>query len=295
MAARELDEILREVRRVQIQARRQVNDLLAGEYASAFKGRGMEFESVREYVPGDDIRTIDWNVTARSDVPFIKTFREERESTIVIAVDISASGAFGTAIRSKLDLAIEVAAVLMFTAIRNNDKVGLLLFADDVVRYVPPRKGRGSVLRLIRELLTVEPVRKTTDIAKALQYLGRVQHRRCILFVLSDFMSHDFSRELSIANQRHDCIAFVLRDPREEILPNVGWIAFQDAETGEIIELDSSSSSVRNWYAEQARVREEQLNSLLRLAQVERLTLRTDRPYSHDLQLFFLARERTRS
>jgi uncharacterized protein (DUF58 family) len=294
MAARELDEILREVRRVQIQARRQVNDLLAGEYASAFKGRGMEFESVREYVPGDDIRTIDWNVTARSDVPFIKTFREERESTIVIAVDISASSAFGTAIRSKLDLAIEVAAVLMFTAIRNNDKVGLLLFADDVVRYVPPCKGRGSVLRLIRELLSVEPIHKTTDIAKALQYLGRVHHRRCILFVLSDFMSHDFSRELSIANQRHDCIAFVLRDPREEILPNVGWIAFQDAETGRVVELDSSRSSVRSWYAEQARVRDEQLNEVLRRAQVERLTLRTDRPYSHDLQLFFLARERAR-
>lgn len=295
MAARELDDILREVRRVQIQARRQVNDLLSGEYASAFKGRGMEFESVREYVPGDDIRTIDWNVTARSSSPFIKTFREERESTIVLAVDISASGAFGTSERSKLDLAIEVAAVLMFTAIRNNDKVGLLLFADDIVRYVPPRKGRGSVLRLIRELLTVEPIQRTTDIGRALQYLGRVHHRRCILFVLSDFISQEFSRDLAIANQRHECIAFLLRDPREESLPNVGWVALQDAETGEIIEIDSSSSSVRKWYAAQAKERDDRLLEIFRRAQVESLTLRTDRPYSHDLQRFFLARERARS
>lgn len=294
MAARDLEEILRDVRRVQLRARRQVNDLLSGEYASAFKGRGMEFESVREYVPGDDIRAIDWNVTARSDTPFIKTFREERESTVILAVDVSASGAFGTTRQSKLEMAAEVAAVLMITALRNNDKVGLLLFADDVIKYVPPIKGRGGVLRMIRELLTTPPVSARTDVAKSLQFLGRVQHRRCVLFLISDFISKPFARELAIANRHHDCVAISIRDPREAILPNVGWIRLQDSETGETIELDSGNRHVRTWFRTEAEKREAELDAVLKKASVDHLRLATDKPYTHDMQRFFLAREMQR-
>ena len=224
MPARQLEDVLKEVRRIQIVARRQVNDLLAGEYLSVFKGRGMEFDAVREYVPGDEIRSIDWNVTARTGTPFVKTFCEERELTVILAVDISASGSFGSFRLSKMETAVEVAAVLMFTALRNHDKVGLLFFTDDVVKYIPPRKGRANVLRLIRELLATEPVKAQTDISKALDFLGRVQRRRCVVFVMSDFLGPDCSRALAIANQRHDCVAVTMGDPRESSLPDVGFL-----------------------------------------------------------------------
>src|SRR5882724_11819342 len=185
---RDISEVLKEVRRIQIVANRQVNDILAGEYLSVFKGRGMEFDSVREYVPGDEIRNIDWNVTARTGAPYVKKFAEERELTIMLAIDVSASGAFGSLRLSKMDTAVEVAAVLMFSALKNHDKVGLLFFADDVVKYIPPRKGRSNVLRLIRELLSVEPIKATTDIPAALQFIGRVQRRRSVVFLMSDFL-----------------------------------------------------------------------------------------------------------
>lgn len=292
--ARELEEILKDVRRIQIVARRQVNDLLAGEYVSTFKGRGMEFDSVREYVPGDDIRSIDWNVTARSDAPFVKTFCEERELTVLIAVDISASSVFGSLLRSKHETAVEIAAVLMFTALTNNDKVGLLLFADDIVRYIPPRKGRGSVLRLVRELLSVEPIKASTNISAALQYIGRVQRRKCIVFLLSDFLGPDFSQALSIANQKHDCVAVTITDPREESLPNVGFVTLKDAETDELLEVDTSNSRVRNWFELRAKGREAMLAERLRKAGVDRLEIRTDRPYASSLQRFFHQRERKR-
>jgi uncharacterized protein (DUF58 family) len=292
--ARELEEILKDVRRIQIVARRQVNDLLAGEYVSTFKGRGMEFDSVREYVPGDDIRSIDWNVTARSDAPFVKTFCEERELTVLIAVDISASSVFGSLLRSKHETAVEIAAVLMFTALTNNDKVGLLLFADDIVRYIPPRKGRGSVLRLVRELLSVEPIKASTNISAALQYIGRVQRRKCIVFLLSDFLGPDFSQALSIANQKHDCVAVTITDPREESLPNVGFVTLKDAETDELLEIDTSNSRVRNWFELRAKGREAMLAERLRKAGVDRLEIRTDRPYASSLQRFFHQRERKR-
>jgi len=294
MAARELEEVLKEVRRIQIVARRQVNDLLAGEYLSAFKGRGMEFDSVREYVPGDEIRSIDWNVTARSDAPFVKTFCEERELTILLAVDISASGAFGSQKISKFETAVEVAAVLMFTSLKNNDKVGLLFFADDVVRYIPPRKGRGNVLRLIREMLATEPIKSETNIAKALEYIGRVQRRRSVVFVLSDFIGPDCSRALSIANQRHDCIAVTLEDPRERELPNVGFLTLRDAETDELIELDTRHPKVRAMFAKAASQRQSKLKELLRKANVDRLEIRTDQSYATSLQRFFHMRERQR-
>ena len=294
MAARELEEVLKEVRRIQIVAKRQVNDLLAGEYLSAFHGRGMEFNAVREYVPGDEIRSIDWNVTARTGAAYVKTFCEERELTVMLMVDISASGAFGSQRLSKMDTAIEVAAVLMFTALKNNDKVGLMFFADDVIRYIAPRKGRGNVLRLIRELLATEPVKTETDITKALEYLGRVQRRKCVVFLMSDFLGPDCSRALAIANQRHDCVAVTLEDPRESTLPDVGFVTLRDAETDELIELDTRHPRVRALFAQTARAREQSLIGWLRRANVDRLTIRTDQPYSHSLQRFFRARERQR-
>jgi len=294
MAARELEEVLKEVRRIQIVARRQVNDLLAGEYLSAFKGRGMEFDTVREYVPGDEIRSIDWNVTARSDAPFVKTFCEERELTILLAVDISASGAFGSQKISKMETAVEVAAVLMFTSLKNNDKVGLLFFADDVVKYIPPRKGRGNVLRLIREMLATVPVKSETNIAKALEYVGRVQRRRAVVFVLSDFIGPDCSRALAVANQRHDCIAVTLEDPRERELPNVGFLTLRDAETDEMIEVDTRNPKVRSLFAKAANERQTKLKELFQKANVDRLEIRTDQSYATSLQRFFRMRERKR-
>ena len=294
MAARELEEVLKEVRRIQIVARKQVNDLLAGEYLSAFKGRGMEFDTVREYVPGDEIRSIDWNVTARSESPFVKTFCEERELTILLAVDISASGAFGSQKISKLETAVEVGAVLMFTSLKNNDKVGLLFFADDVVKYIPPRKGRGNVLRLIREMLATEPVKSETNIAKALEYIGRVQRRRAVVFVLSDFIGPDCSKALAVANRRHDCIAVTLEDPRERELPSVGFLTLQDAETDELIELDTQNPRVRAMFAKASHERQTKLKDLLRKANVDRLEIRTDQSYATSLQRFFRMRERQR-
>jgi uncharacterized protein (DUF58 family) len=294
MAARPLEEVLKEVRRIQIVARRQVNDLLAGEYLSAFKGRGMEFDAVREYVPGDEIRSIDWNVTARSGVPYVKTFCEERELTVLLAVDISASGAFGSQRLTKLETAIEVAAVLMFTSLKNNDKVGLLFFADDVVRYIPPRKGRGNVLRLIRELLATEPIRAQTDITKALEYLSKVQRRRCVVFLMSDFLGPDCSKALAVANQRHDCVAVTLQDPREAELPDVGFLTLRDAETDELLELDTHHPQVRALFAAAARERENTLTSWFRRASVDRLQIRTDQPCAQSLQRFFRMRERQR-
>ncbi|MCF7963197.1 MAG: DUF58 domain-containing protein [Pirellula sp.] len=294
MAARELEDVLKEVRRIHIVARRQVNDLLAGEYLSAFKGRGMEFDAVREYVPGDEIRSIDWNVTARSEVPYVKTFCEERELTVFIAVDISASGAFGSQSLSKMETAVEVAAVLMFASLRNNDKVGLMFFADEVVKYVPPRKGRGNVMRLIRELLAAEPIKAETNITKALEYLGRVQRRRCVVFVMSDFLGADCSKALSVANQRHDCIAVTLQDPRELEIPDVGFITLRDAETDELLELDTRHPKVRALFAQAARDRESNLTNGLKRAQVDRLEIRTDRSYATSLQRFFRMREHQR-
>ena len=294
MAARDLETILKEVRRIQIVARRQVNDLLAGEYLSAFKGRGMEFDSVREYVPGDEIRSIDWNVTARSNEPYVKTFCEERELTVILAVDISASGAFGSQRLSKTETAVEVAAVLMFTALKNNDKVGLLFFADDVIQYIPPRKGRANVLRLIRELLATEPIKSPTDISKALEFLGHVQRRRSVVFVMSDFLGPDCSKSLSIANQRHDCIAVTLSDPREKVLPDVGFLTLRDAETDEVLELDTRHPKVRSLFAQAAAKRENLLTQWLRQANVDRLDIRTDESYSKSLQRFFRMRERQR-
>ncbi len=292
-------EIVKKVRRIQIVASRQVDDLLAGEYRSAFRGRGMEFDEVRDYEPGDDVRTIDWNVTARTGRPYVKRFAEERELTILFVVDISGSGAFGTRSGSKLDLLTEVAALLMFSAQKNNDKVGLVLFADDVKAYFPPRKGRVAARRLLRELVAAEPVRAGTDLEKALGFVRRVQRRRAVVFVLSDFQdSHDYDRAIRVLSARHDVVAIDAFDPSERDLPPVGFVRFEDPETGEIIERDTRHRAVRELFATQARERSAKLVERLRRAGVDRLDVSTDQerePYAASLHRFFRARERRRS
>lgn len=285
-------EILKKVQRIQIVANRSVNDLLAGQYRSVFRGRGMEFDEVREYQPGDDIRTIDWNVTARTGVPFIKRFSEERELTVLFMVDVSASGAFGSGSQSKLEVMIEMTALLMFSALKNNDKVGLLLFAHDVQAFYPPRKGKGNVLRLIREMLAVEPVRSETDMEAALLFLNKVHKRRAVVFLISDFQNEASRRALAISNGRHDLVAITVSDPREEELPEVGFIMLQDAESGEVVEVDTQHPRVRAMFAKQAAVRRENLTTGLRRAGVDQLQISTAEPYATSLRRFFESRER---
>lgn len=285
-------DILRKVQRIQIVANRSVNDLLAGQYRSVFRGRGMEFDEVREYQPGDEIRTIDWNVTARAGQPFIKRYCEERELTVLFLVDVSASGAFGSGSQSKLDMMIEMAALLMFSALKNNDKVGLQLFADDVQAFYPPRKGKGNVLRLIREMLAVDPVRKETNLESALQYLNRVQKRRAVVFLISDFQTEASRKALALSNGRHDLVAITISDPRETALPDVGFISLQDAETGEIIEVDTKHPEIRAMFAEQATQRQDSLTTSLRRAGVDQLSINTAEPYTTSLRRFFESRER---
>lgn len=298
MAQQEVSEILKRVRRIQIVANRTVNDLFAGAYKSVFRGRGMEFDEVREYQPGDDVRSIDWNVTARTGMPFIKRFCEERELTVLFLVDVSASGAFGSGSRSKLDLAVEVAALLMFSALKNNDKVGLLTFCDTVLDYFPPRKGKANVLRLIRQLVAAEPVARPTDVAAALEYLSRVQKRRVVAFLLSDFLpvfQQSDAREqraLAVCNQRHDLIAVTVADPREQALPDVGFLSLVDAETGQIVEVDTRHAQVRALFQSRAAERAERLSEKLRKARVDELAMRTDEDYLTSLRRFFHMRER---
>lgn len=292
MSAPAVAELLSQVRRIQIVARRQVDDLLAGGYTSVFKGRGMEFDEVREYQPGDEVRTIDWNVTARSGRPFVKRYAEERELTVLFLVDVSASGRFGSADRSKLERLVELAALLMFAALKNHDKVGLLLFAGEVVRYLPPRKGRQNVLRCLRELVAVETVPAAADIGKVAQFLGRVQKRRAVVFVLSDFLGVDDLRPLAVAAQRHDVIAVTVDDPRERALPAVGLIRLRDAESGALVTVDAGAPRVRAAFAAAAARREAALAENLRRAGLDRLALHTAEPYLQTLLRFFRMRQR---
>lgn len=292
MAIQSVKDILKKVRRVEIVANRIVNDLFAGEYQSVFRGRGMEFDEVREYQPGDDIRSIDWNVTARAGVPFVKRYREERELTILFLVDTSASGAFGSGDQSKLDLIVEVASLLMFSALKNNDKVGLALFCDDVHQYLPPRKGKGNVLRFIRELITTKPRKAETRIDRALDYLNRVQKRRAVVFLLSDFIGPDYEKALSIANRRHDVIAVTVGDPRESVLPDVGFVLLQDAETGEALEVDTRHPGVREMFERRAAKRAQSLAEGFRKTGVDQLAIDTAEPYSSSLREFFRMRRK---
>jgi uncharacterized protein (DUF58 family) len=285
-------EVIRQIRRLQLKARRAVEDLLGGEYHSVFKGTGIAFEDVREYQPGDDIRTIDWNVTARMGHPFIKRFVEERELTVVLVVDCSASQQFGTRLQQKREVAAELAAVIAFSAISNNDKVGLLQLTDRVERFVPPRKGIRHVLRLIRDILFFQPQRRGTCLREALDYLNRVLHRRTIVFLLSDFLDRDFEKSLKRTGRRHDLIAVRISDPREEEVPSVGLLELEDAETGQRVLLDTGSRSVRGAFADAARQRGEMLRQLTRSGGIDLVEVATDGTHLDALIRFFKVRER---
>jgi uncharacterized protein (DUF58 family) len=292
-------EILKKVRQIELRTRRLVTDALAGEYHSVFKGRGMDFDEVREYSPGDEVRLIDWNVTARTGVPFIKKLREERELTLLLAVDVSASGKFGSNAQSKRELAAEVASVLAFSAIRNRDKVGLLLFTDEVEHYVPPKKGRTHVLRVIRDILFTPPRRRGTDVAAALDFCNDVLRRRAVVFVISDFIEPPdafdrMKRLLRTTNKRHDLVLLHLRDRHEEELPALGLLTLEDPETGEVAEVDTGSRHVRETFAQLSRERMNQFRRAARQANVDTLELRTGEPYSHALYTFFQNRSSRR-
>ncbi len=287
-------EILGKVRQIEIRTNRLVNDSLAGQYHSVFKGRGMNFDEVREYVPGDEVRTIDWNVTARAGRPFVKKFTEERELTILLAVDVSASGNFGSGPQSKRQMAAELASVLAFSAIRNSDKVGLVLFTDQIEQYIPPKKGRQHVLRVIREILFFEPRSRGTDIVRALDFANEVTRRRAILFLISDFelpdqdqALEDVRRAVRLASRRHDVVALHVHDLREAELPDVGQLAIEDAETGDLVELDTADERVRSRFAELAQKRVNNLRRALAAEGVDTLNLDTREPYEPALRSFF--------
>lgn len=283
---------MRRIRRIQIRTSHIVNDILAGQYESVFKGQGMEFKEVREYVPGDDIRMIDWNVTARTGSPHVKLLAEERELTVMLMVDASGSGAFGSHERFKKDLAAELCAVLAFSAIKNNDKVGLIVFTDDVELYIPPSKGRKHVLRVIREVLYFEPKGTGTNIPGALRFMNSVTRRRAVAFLVSDFLAEQYEASLRIANKRHDIIAVAVSDPREHELPKVGWLAVQDAETGREVLVNTNRRDVRDSYARAAKERVKHRTQVLQRTKVDMINVSTDRPYVEELYKFFRMRER---
>jgi uncharacterized protein (DUF58 family) len=285
-------EILKKIRALEIKTKGLVQTIFAGDYHSVFKGRGMNFEDVREYQPGDEIRAIDWNVTARLGTAFVKKFTEERELTVVLVVDVSASGNFGSVSQSKRELAAEVACLLAFSAIRNNDKVGLLLFSDRVELFIPPKKGRSHTLRIIREILFFEPAGRGTAPALALDYLNKVVTRRAVVFFVSDFQAGDFSRELSVSGRRHDFIAVHVQDQREEMLPNVGIITLEDAETGEQLEINTADRTTRARFSALAETRRAELNRTLRRNSIDAISLRTGEDYLPALRSFFKQRER---
>lgn len=287
-------EIFKKIRRIEIKTRRVVNDLFSGEYHSTFKGRGMEFEEVRQYEPGDDIRLIDWNVTARTGYPFIKKFREERELSVIFLVDMSSSGFFGTKERFKEETAAELCALLAFSAIKNNDKVGMIIFTDRIEKFIPPKKGKAHVLRLIREILYFEPVGKKTDIAAGLEYFNRVIKKKSVVFLISDFLSEDYLKPLQIANNKHDIIAVKISDPRELKFENVGLIELEDAETGETVIIDTGSSAFRLDFAQKAETDNFALKRSFRLINIDFIQIVTDQSYIVPLINFFRMREKRR-
>jgi uncharacterized protein (DUF58 family) len=309
-------EILKKIRQIELRTNRLVSETLAGAYHSVFKGQGMNFEEVREYQPGDEVRTIDWNVTARMNHPFVKKFVEERELTLMLVVDVSGSGLFGSREQSKRELAAEIASVLAFSAIRNNDKVGLILFSDEVEKFIPPRKGRSHVLRVIREVLFFEPKRRGTNLNAALEYFLRVQSHKAITVVISDFIGSPALQNrggrmrpqlmlleslaqasftmLRQANRRHDLVAVQITDPYELELPALGRLVLQDAETGEIVEVSTHDERKRKAFAERQAKAQADAARLFRTAGIDAIQLRTDQPYTIALARFFETREKRR-
>lgn len=285
-------ELAKKIRYIQIYTSKAVNDTLAGEYESVFKGRGMEFEEVREYQIGDEIRTIDWNVTARTGDPYVKVFKEERSLSVIFLVDLSASGAFGSTKQIKNEVSAEICALLAFSAIKNNDKVGLIVFTDQVEMFIPPGKGTTHVLRLIRELLNFKPRQGQTDISVGIDYLGRIINKKSVVFLISDFLGEGFERQLRIMAKRHDLIAISITDPREVKMPNVGLIQLEDAETGEMVLIDTGSSLFRKQYEKLGSVRQAHLRDLFRSMDVDHIDIYTGKDYVFDLVKFFKGRER---
>ncbi len=311
-------EILKKIRQIEVRTNRLVSEALAGQYHSVFKGQGMNFEEVREYQPGDEVRSIDWNVTARMNHPFVKKFVEERELTVMLVVDLSGSGLFGSVTQSKRELAAEIASVLAFSAIRNNDKVGLILFTDCIEKYIPPRKGRRHVLRVIRETLYHEPRRTGTDLGQALEFLARVTHRRSIAVVISDFMGQNNPSRADIrenlrrrvvlsdslaqtpvtalrqANRRHDVVAVQITDRFELELPALGRLVLKDAETGEVVEINTNDERKRQAFSQRQKKAQQERLRMFRAAGVDSIQLRTDEPYAAGLGKFFQTREKRR-
>jgi uncharacterized protein (DUF58 family) len=283
---------LKAVRKIQIRTSHLVTDLFAGQYQSVFKGRGMEFSEVRLYQPGDEIRTIDWNVTARTGVPYVKRYAEERELTVMLLVDASASQYFGSVRQLKSALAAELGALFAFSAITNNDKVGLIIFTDRIELALPPRKGTHHVLRVIREVLSLTPAGRGTDIPAALEHLARVTKRRCVVFLVSDFLDPTCRQALKIAAKRHDLIAVVLNDPREATLPAVGLVELEEAETGARYVVDTGDARVRDAFAKQAAAARAERDRMLRSCDVDAIAVDTDKPYTQALLRFFRMRER---
>ncbi len=304
--ASDVKELMAKVGKIRILTNRLIDDQLAGDYHSTFKGQGVEFDEVRPYVAGDDVRTIDWNVTARTGVPFIKRFSEERELTILFLVDVSGSQNYGSRARSKMELAAEVTALLALTAIRNQDKIGLVLFSDRIVKYIPPRKGRDSVMRLVREVLAAEDEAKGgTDLAGALKFLNGVQKRRAVVFLVSDFMDGEretgngergagLEKLLRATAKRHDMICAPVSDPAESELPDVGLVEIEDSETGELFLVDTSSAKVRREFAAKAAADREELAKFFRKTGIDTLEIATDRPYIDGVRALFKRRARKR-
>lgn len=285
-------EIIQKIRRIEIRTKRLVEDVFGGEYHSTFKGRGMEFSEVREYLPGDDIRTIDWNVTARTGHPYVKKYVEERELTIMLVVDASSSLLFGSREQSKGEVAAEICALLAFSAIRNNDRVGLIIFTDRVEKYVPPRKGRKHVLRVIRELLYFRPEHMGTDIGAALEFLRRVLRKRCVAFVVSDFLAEGYERALMVVSKRHDVIAVSITDRREMELAPVGLVEFEDLETGDALLADTHDAAYRRAYGLEAVSRAVERQHLFRSIDVDEIEISAGASYVEPLVRFFHMRER---
>jgi len=286
--------LLKKVRKIEIKTKGLSNHIFAGEYHTAFKGKGMAFSEVREYQPGDDVRSIDWNVTARYNTPFVKVFEEEREMTVMLLIDVSASGNFGTQEQFKRELATELSAILAFSAIKNNDKVGVIFFTDKVEQFIPPKKGKSHILRIIREVLAFQPEGKGTDIAGALEYFNSVIKKRSICFILSDFMSKEFDRPLKIASKKHDLVALRIHDKREDTLPNVGLVPMQDAETEEMLFVDTSSKKVRDNFAKNKAEAHEKLRKLFPASGVDLIDITTGTDYVKPLMNFFKTRGKRR-
>lgn len=302
--ARDIKELMAKVGKIRILTNRLIDDQLSGDYHSSFKGQGVEFDEVRPYTPGDDVRTIDWNVTARTGMPFIKRFSEERELTILFLVDVSGSQSYGSKSRSKMELAAEVTALLALTAIRNQDKIGLILFSDKIVKYIPPRKGRDSVMRLVREVLAAEDgAEGSTDILEALRFLNGVQKRRAVVFLVSDFIlprtadesrRNSFERLLKATAHHHDLVCVPVSDPAESALPDVGLVEIEDPETGELLLVDTSSAKVRKEFSEKAREEVSCLSRMFLKSGIETLYISTDKPYIDGVRALFKRRARKR-